>query len=201
MSKLPSSIQDAIDAFSSLPGIGPKSAQRLAFYLLRRDSKISEDIGASISGLKKGISVCSECQNISEGDICSVCSDTSRDRSVICVVEEPLDIIALEKSGFFKGLYHVLHGSMSPVDGIGPDELKIKELVTRLGVEGSKVKEIILATNPDTEGEATAMYIQKLISPFGISVTRIARGIPFGADIEYADEMTLTKALEGRKAY
>lgn len=201
MNKLPSSIQKTIDAFASLPGIGPKSAQRLAFYLLRKDKKVSEDIGAAIAGLKQTISICPECQNISEKEECLICGDPSRDQSVICVVEEPLDILALERSGFYKGLYHVLHGAMSPVDGIGPDELKIKELIQRLGKEGSEIREIILATNPTTGGEATAMYIQKLISPFGISVTRIARGIPFGADIEYADEMTLTKALEGRKAY
>jgi len=200
MNKLPSSIQKTIDAFASLPGIGPKSAQRLAFYLLRRDQKVSEDIGAAIAGLKQEISICPECQNISEGEKCLVCSDLSRDRSQICVVEEPLDILALEKSGFYKGLYHVLHGAISPVDGLGPDDLKIKELISRLGTE-DEIKEIILATNPTVEGEATAMYIQRLISPFGIAVTRIARGIPFGGDIEYADELTLGKALEGRKAY
>ena len=200
MNKLPSSIQKTIEAFASLPGIGPKSAQRLAFYLLRCDKKISEDIGAAIAGLKKEISICPECQNISEGDRCLICNDSSRDRSLICVVEEPLDILALERPGFYKGLYHVLYGAISPVDGIGPDDLKIKELLSRLGA-GNKVKEIILATNPTTEGEATAMYIQKLVSPLGIMVTRIARGIPFGGNIEYADELTLTKALEGRKAY
>ena len=197
---LPESIQKTIEAFASLPGIGPKTAQRLAFYLLRRDQKVSEDIGNAISGLKKGISICPECQNISEGDRCAICDDSSRDHSLICVVEEPLDILAFEKSGFYKGLYHVLHGAISPVDGIGPDELKIKELLERMGRD-SNIKEIILATNPTTEGEATAMYIQRLISPLGISVTRIARGIPFGGDIEYADEVILSKSLEGRKAY
>ena len=200
MNKLPVSIQKTIDAFASLPGIGPKSAQRLTFYLLRRDRKVSEDIGEAISNLKQKISICPECQNISEGDKCPICSDDSRDHSQICVVEEPLDILALERSGFYKGLYHVLHGAISPVDGIGPDELKIKELIARLGA-GDEVKEIILATNATTEGDATAMYIQKLISPFGIAVTRIARGIPFGGDFEFADELTLSKALEGRKAY
>jgi len=200
MKTLPSSIQKTIDAFASLPGIGPKSAQRLAFYLLRRDHKVSEDIGAAIAGLKQGISICPECQNISEGEKCLICSDLSRDRSQICVVEEPLDVLALEKSGFYKGLYHVLHGAISPVDGLGPDDLKIKELIARLGT-GDEIKEIILATNPNTEGEATAMYIQRLIASFGIMTTRIARGIPFGGDIEYADELTLSKALEGRKSY
>jgi len=200
MSALPESVKKTIDAFGSLPGIGPKTAQRLAFYLLRRDSKVSEDIGESIANLKRGINVCDECQNISEGLKCSICSDVYRDKSIICVVEEPLDIVALEKAGIFKGIYHVLHGAISPVDGVGPDELRIKELLDRIGrCEG--IKEIILATNPTTEGEATAMYIQKLISPFGISITRIARGIPFGGDIEYADELTLGKALEGRKSY
>jgi recombination protein RecR len=200
MDKLPSSIQKAIDAFSSLPGIGPKSAQRLAFYLLRRDKKFSEDIGAAITGLKQEISICPKCQNISEGERCSICDDPNRDHSLICVVEDPLDVLALERSGFYKGTYHVLHGSVSPVDGIGPDDLKIKELIARLGNE-TEIKEIILATNPDTAGDATAMYIQKIISPLGVMVTRIARGIPFGADIEYADDMTLTKALEGRRGY
>jgi len=200
MNKLPSSIQKTIDAFASLPGIGPKSAQRLAFYLLRRDKKVSEDIGAAITALKQTISICPECQNISEKEYCLVCDDSNRDRSLICVVEEPLDILALERSGFYKGLYHVLHGAISPVDGIGPDDLKIKELISRLGVD-TKIKEIILATNATTEGEATAMYIQRLVSPLGVAVTRIARGIPFGGDIEYADEITLNKAMEGREAY
>lgn len=200
MKTLPPSIQKTIDAFASLPGIGPKSAQRLTFYLLRRDKKVSEDIGDAISSLKQNITICPECQNISESEKCPICDDLSRDHSQICVVEEPLDILALERSGAYKGLYHVLHGAISPVDGLGPDELKIKELIARLG-KGDGVKEIILATNATTEGDATAMYIQKLISPFGIMVTRIARGIPFGGDIEYADEVTLSKAMEGRKAY
>ncbi|HRY60439.1 MAG TPA: recombination mediator RecR [Patescibacteria group bacterium] len=200
MKTLPESIQKAIDAFGSLPGIGPKTAQRLAFYLLRRDKKYSEDIGQAIMGLKKNINICAECQNISDSGRCAICSDASRDRSIICVVEEPLDILAFEKSGYFKGLYHVLQGSISPVDGIGPDDLKIKELLERIGKD-SEIKEIILATNPTTEGEATAMYIHRLIYPLGINITRIARGIPFGGDIEYADEVTLNKSLEGRKAY
>uniref|UniRef100_A0A7C4R2S1 Recombination protein RecR n=1 Tax=candidate division CPR3 bacterium TaxID=2268181 RepID=A0A7C4R2S1_UNCC3 len=200
MSMLPNSIKNTIEAFASLPGIGPKTAQRLAFYLLRCDRKVSEDIGQAILDLKRNISICPECQNISEGQSCAICSDDNRDRSIVCVVEEPLDILAFEKSGYFKGLYHVLQGAISPVDGIGPDDLKIKELLERIG-RSTEIKEIILATNPTTEGEATAMYIHRLISPLGISVTRIARGIPFGGDIEYADEVTLNKAMEGRKAY
>lgn len=200
MKTLPESVQKAIDAFGSLPGIGPKTAQRLAFYLLRRDKKFSEDIGGAIAGLKQSIDICPDCQNISDLGRCKICTDSSRDRSIICVVEEPLDIIAFEKSGYFKGLYHVLMGSISPVDGVGPDDLKIKELLERIG-KNPEIKEIILATNPTTEGEATAMYIHRLMSPLGLSITRIARGIPFGGDIEYADEVTLSKSLEGRKAY
>lgn len=200
MKSLPDSVQKAVDAFASLPGIGPKTAQRLAFYMLRKDKKVSEDFGRAIMEMKDSISVCPECQNISDQERCKICSDDSRDKEIICVVEEPLDILALEKSGAFKGLYHVLHGAVSPVDGIGPDDLRIKELIERLG-RSPEVKEIILATNPTLEGETTAMYIQRLISPTGIQVTRIARGIPFGGDIEYADELTLSKSLEGRKAY
>ena len=200
MKSLPKSVQNAIEEFSRLPGVGPKSAQRLAFHLLRCDKKVSEDLGRAITELKQNINICPECQNISDNEKCNICKDQSRDHSIICVVEEPLDMVALEKSGTYHGVYHVIHGAISPVDGIGPDDLKIKELLSRIK-DNKKVKEIILATNPTMEGEATAMYIQRLISPLGIHITRIARGIPFGGDIEYADEMTLTKAMEGRKAY
>ncbi len=197
---LPDSVQKAIDAFSRLPGIGNKTAQRLVFYLLRQDKIVSEHIGQAILELKEKINFCPDCQNISDNGQCKICADSLRDRTIICVVEEPLDIMALEKPGYYKGLYHVLQGSLSPVDGIGPDDLNIKELLDRLHKK-SGVKEIILATNPTTEGEATALYIHRLVEPLGISITRIARGIPFGGDIEYADEMTLRKAMEGRKEY
>jgi len=200
MKTLPQSVQRAIEEFSHLPGIGPKSAQRLVFFLLRKNKKFSEDLGRAIMELKQNINICPDCQNISDNDKCKICSDINRDQSIICIVEEPLDVLALEKSGSYQGLYHVLHGAISPVDGIGPDELKVKELLDRIR-NNKKIKEIILATNPTVEGEATAMYIQKLVAPLGIKITRIARGIPFGGDIEYADEVTLSKALEGRKEY
>jgi len=200
MNTLPDSIQKAIEAFNSLPGIGPKSAQRLAFHLLRKDKKISEDIGMAIFNLKQNINICPECQNISNETICKICEDDSRDKTTICVVEQPLNIIALERGGFYKGVYHVLHGAISPVDGIGVDDLKIKELIERVE-KSDNIKEIILATNPSTEGETTAMYIQKILAPKEIKITRIARGIPFGGDIEYTDEMTLGKAIEGRMSY
>lgn len=200
MKSLPQSVQKTIEEFSHLPGIGQKSAQRLVFYLLRREKKICDDLGQAILQLKENIRICPSCQNISDNELCNICQDPAREHSLICVVEESLDVLALEKSGAYKGLYHILGGAISPVDGIGPDELKIKELFIRIK-NNKEIKEIILATNPTTEGEATAMYIQRLVSPLGIKITRIARGIPFGGDIEYADEMTLTKAMEGRKEY
>ena len=200
MKSLPKSVQNAIEEFARLPGIGLKSAQRMAFYLLRSDRKKSEDLGKAILELKQNIGICPECQNISDNEFCSICKDPSRDRGIICVVEEPLDMVALEKSGTYTGLYHILHGAISPVDGIGPDDLKIAELLTRIK-KNKETKEVIIATNPTMEGETTAMYIQRLVVPLKVSVTRIARGIPFGGDIEYADEVTLSKALEGRKEY
>ncbi|MFA7308440.1 MAG: recombination mediator RecR [Patescibacteria group bacterium] len=198
---LPLAIQDAVDSFARLPGIGAKTAQRLAFYFLRRDARFAQEFGEAILNIKKNIGLCPTCFHISDGDtiLCSICADASRDMTMVCVVEEPLDIVALEKPGYFKGIYHVLHGALSPVDGMGPDELKIRELYQRL--EKGGVAEVILATNPTTEGEATALYIQKLIAPLEITTTRIARGIPFGGDIEYADEVTLSRALEGRMKY
>jgi recombination protein RecR len=196
---VPQSVQDLVDEFAKLPGIGPKTAQRLTFYLLRKPAKSSEDLGSAAENLKKNIRFCSVCCNFTDSDICSVCNDSSRDKSIICVVGEPLDVVALEKSGSFKGLYHVLGGVISPIDGIGPDDLFIAQLIDRL--KNDNVAEVIIATNPNLEGEATALYIQKLIQPLNVKITRIARGLPVGGDLEYADEITLSRALEGRREY
>lgn len=192
---LSNSMQRAIEELSRLPGIGKKSAQRLVFFLLKlpRDEVIS--LAKSLVDVKDKASYCSICFNITESNPCSICTNDRRDRSVVCVVEEANDVIAFEKTGEYKGLYHVLGGALSPLDGIGPDDLRIKELMSRLN---DQVKEVILANNPSVEGEATALYLSKLINPLGIKLTRIARGIPVGTDIEYADEITLTRALEGR---
>ena len=204
MARIPRSIQNLIEAFERLPGIGPKTAQRLTFYLLHAPKEESQALAKSAIEMKEKTVICSICFNIGEEDPCSICADLSRDQSVIMVVENPLDVLALEKANF-KGLYHVLHGVISPLENIGPDEIHIRELFPRLKdsstSSGQAVKEIILATNPTMEGEATAMYIQRLISPLGIKVTRIARGLPVGSDIEYADETTLSRALEGRNEY
>ena len=195
ISYLSNSMQRAVEELSKLPGIGRKSAQRLVFFLLKlpRDEVIS--LAKSLVDVKDKASYCSVCFNITESNPCSICSNDRRDQSVICVVEEANDVMALEKTGEYKGLYHVLGGALSPLDGIGPDDLRIKELLSRLNEE---VTEVILANNPNVEGEATALYLSKLIKPLGIKMTRIARGIPVGTDIEYADEITLTRALEGR---
>lgn len=195
-----------IDAFEALPGIGPKTAARLTYYLLHAPDGLAESIGNAALLLKKKTKICSICQNITEEDPCEICEDVSRDRSIICVVEDPLDVWAIDKSGGFRGVYHVLHGVIAPLDNIGPEELKIRQLLPRLkdpsqGSGQVKVKELILATNPSMEGEATAMYIQRLIKPLGIKTTRIARGIPIGAELEYADDITLRRALEGRKDF
>ncbi len=186
-----------IAALHKLPGIGPKSAQRLAYYLLQADPGQSAELAEAISLLKQQISLCSVCLNISDGETCVICRDARRETSTICVVEKPMDILPLERTRVFKGLYHVLHGTIAPSEGIGPDQIKVKELMARLGT--GTVREVILATNPNVEGEATAMYLQRLIAPLTIKVTRLARGLPFGADLEYTDEVTLTGALEGRQ--
>ena len=186
-----------IDEFHKLPGIGPKTAQRLTYYLIRMPEEEARALAEAIIAVKDKIVLCSTCQNITDADPCLICRSDNRDRSLICVVSEPLDILPLERTGEFKGLYHVLHGVISPADGIGPDDLKIKDLLARLN-DGS-VAEVIVATNPNLEGEATAMYLQRLISPLGIKVSRLARGLPFGADLEYADEVTLTRALQNRQ--
>jgi recombination protein RecR len=186
-----------IEAFNKLPGIGPKSAARLTFYLLRMTKEEVFALAEAIIAVKEKTVLCSSCQNITNSNPCAICGSKERDHSIICVVKEPLDILALERTGQYKGLYHVLHGVISPMDGIGPDDLKIKELLHRL--KSDSVKEVILATNPNLEGEATAMYLHRLLSPLGIRVTRLARGLPVGGDLEYADEVTLTHALEGRQ--
>lgn len=198
MASVPKPVQSLIEAFERLPGIGPKTAQRLTFYLLHAPIEESRALAQAAVEMKEKTVLCSICFNIGEKDPCLVCSDPARDKSVIAIVEDPLDVLALEKAGY-KGLYHVLHGVISPLENIGPDQLHVRELLPRL--KDGVVKEIILATNPTMEGEATAMYIQRLIGPLGIKVTRIARGLPVGGDLEYADETTLSRALEGRKEY
>lgn len=185
-----------IEELSKLPGIGPKTAQRLAFYILNMPLDRVESLSDAITKAKESITYCSVCGNFTDEDPCSICSNQYRDKSIIMVVEDPKDIVALEKTRDFKGLYHVLHGAISPLEGIGPDDIKIRELLTRITPE---VKEVIIATNPNVEGEATAMYLARLLKHFEVKVTRIAHGIPMGGDLEYTDEVTLTKALEGRR--
>ena len=197
MSMYSPSIEKLIQSFEKLPSIGNKTAARLAFYILNASEEETNDFVSSIVNAKKNLKYCSKCYNISDTDPCQICGNPKRDQSEICVVEDVRDIIAMEKTHEFRGVYHVLHGSISPMNGIGPDDIKIKELLSRL-MDG-QVKEVILATNPRVEGEATAMYLSKLIKPLGIKVTRIAHGIPVGGDLEYTDEITLTKALEGRR--
>lgn len=190
------SIEKLIESFEKLPSIGHKTAQRLAFYMLDLNMEEIKEFTDSIINAKSNLKFCSKCYNISDTDPCNICANPKRDESIICVVEEVRDVLAMERTHEYKGVYHVLHGSISPMNGIGPDDIRIKELLSRL-MDG-KVKEIILATNPRVEGEATSMYISKLVKPLGIKVTRIARGIPIGGDLEYTDEVTLAKALEGR---
>ncbi len=188
-----------VEELHKLPGIGPKSAQRLAYYLIRMGDEHSRALADAILAVKQRIILCSACANITEADPCRLCEDSSRDRTRICVVEEPMDVPALERTGAFNGLYHVLHGAISPMNGIRPEDLKIAPLLERL--KGAEVTEVVLATNPNLEGEATSMYLQGLISPLGIRVTRPARGLPVGGDLEYADEVTLGRALEGRQEF
>ncbi|QJA09830.1 recombination protein RecR [Romboutsia sp. CE17] len=190
-------ISRLIEEFSKLPGVGRKTAQRLAFHVINMNTNDVESLAKAIIDAKREIKYCSICCNITDTDPCSMCSNKNRDSSIICVVEDPRDVAAMERTREFKGKYHVLNGVISPMDGIGPDMIKIKELIVRLGNED--VKELIMATNPTIEGEATAMYIARLVKPMGIKVTRIAHGLPVGGDLEYADEVTITKALEGRR--
>lgn len=186
-----------IEELSKLPGIGPKTAQRLAFFLLNVSSDYANGLAKAITDAKEKIKYCSVCSNLTDIDPCQICRGEQRDRSIICIVEQPRDVVALERTREFKGLYHVLHGAISPMEGIGPNDLRIKELLPRL--QDGTIKEVVLATNPNIEGEATAMYVAHIIKPLGIKVTRIAHGLPVGGDLEYADEVTLTKAFEGRK--
>jgi recombination protein RecR len=197
MSYYSPSIEKLIESFERLPSIGHKTATRLAFYMLDLSDQETEEFVKSIIEAKRNLKFCSTCYNISDTDPCQICSNAKRDGSIICVVEDVRDVIAMERTHEFKGVYHVLHGSISPMNGIGPDDIKIKELLSR--VSNNNINEIILATNPRVEGEATAMYISKLIKPMGVKVTRIAHGIPVGGDLEYTDEITLSKAMEGRR--
>ena len=197
MSYYSPSIEKLIEGFEKLPSIGHKTAVRLAFHMLDATKEETEEFIKAITNAKNNLKYCSKCCNISDTDPCSICQNQKRDEAIICVVEDVKDIIAMEKTHEFKGVYHVLHGSISPMNGIGPEDIKLKELIKRL--QPDIVKEVILATNPRVEGEATAMYISKLVKPLGIKVTRIAHGIPVGGDLEYTDEITLTKALEGRR--
>lgn len=197
MAYQPPSLSRLIDALQRLPGIGPKTAQRLAFHLLKRPAEEVRELAEAIADLKARVVHCSRCFNITDEDPCRICANPARDAGLLCVVEEPNDLLAMERTGEYRGRYHVLLGALSPLDGIGPDELKVRELLERL--EADRVREVILATNPNVEGDATAIYLAKLLRPLGVRVTRIARGLPVGGDLEYADEVTLARALEGRK--
>jgi len=198
MFKSSESVEKLIEELAKMPGIGRKTAQRITFYILKETREEASSLAQAILDVKEKVKYCSICFNITESDPCWICLDGKRDKTSICVVEEANDVLALEKTAEYKGLYHVLGGALSPLDGIGPDNLRIKELLTRLKDD---VKEVILATNPNVEGEATAIYLSKLIKPLGVKVTRIARGLPVGGDLEYADQVTLTKAIEGRTEF
>jgi len=192
-------VSKLIQEFNKLPGIGPKSAQRLVYYLLRAPEEQARLLAEALLSLKQEIRLCSVCFNVTDSDLCRICRDDQRDRSKICIVEQPQDILALEHTRTYDGLYHVLHGAISPTEGVGVDDVRIKELMERL--QGDLVNEVVLATNPNLEGEQTAMYLNRLISPLGIRVTRLARGLPFGTELEYADDVTLTRAIEGRQEF
>ena len=190
-------MQALIDALGRLPGVGPKSAQRIAFHLLKTDANDVERLAAAIVEAKALVQFCEKCFNFSDGLVCAICADARRDNTIICVVEESRDVVAIEKTGEYRGRYHVLMGAINPLEGVGPDQLKMRELLVRLGPE--QVSEVILCTNPNTEGDVTAMYMARLLSPLGLRVTRIASGLPVGGDLEYADELTLGRALAGRR--
>lgn len=190
-------VQDLIDELGRLPGVGPKSAQRIAFHLLKLPKVDALRLAGAITEAKEKTSLCTRCFNVSEGELCSMCTDARRDPTLVCVVEEPRDIVAVEKTQEFKGRYHVLQGALNPIEGVGPDQIRVRELLARLGPE--EITEVILCTNPNLEGEATAMYLARLLKPLGLKVTRIASGLPVGGDLEYADELTLGRALEGRR--
>lgn len=199
MPTLPEPVQNLINAFERLPGIGPKSASRLTFFMLHAPDEVSRQLAEALLALKTATGLCQVCFNITRSDqpVCEICADTRRDEASICVVEEPLDVLALERTGGFTGRYHVLHGVLSPIEGIGPDDLKIRPLLER--VQNNEVKEVILATNPSMEGDATALYLRQRLQPMGVRITRLARGLPVGGDLEYADQNTLLRALAGRQ--
>ena len=192
-------VQALIDELGRMPGVGPKSAQRIAFYLLKLPKEDAQRLAHAINEVKDRISFCTRCYNIAEGELCGLCLDERRDPTLVCVVEEPRDIVAVEKTQEFRGRYHVLQGAINPIEGVGPEQLRVKELLARLDREG--IVEVILCTNPNIEGEATAMYLARLLKPLGLKVTRIASGLPVGGDLEYADELTLGRALEGRRDF
>jgi recombination protein RecR len=195
--RYPDAIQNVLDELGRLPGIGPKSAQRIAYWLLASDTADAERLAQSVIALKETIHFCPICWDFAEGETCEICADPRRDASIICVIEEPRDVMAIERTGEYRGHYHVLHGAISPMDGIGPDQLRVRELLTRL--EDTDIKEVVLATNPNVEGETTAVYLARLIKPLGIKVTRIASGLPVGGDLEFADEVTLGRAIDARR--
>lgn len=195
--RYPAPIALLLEELERLPGIGPKSAQRIAYWLLTADASHSERLAAAITEVKRSIHLCPRCFNFAQGDVCEICADVKRDTSIVCVVEEPRDLAAVERVVEFHGLYHVLHGAISPIDGIGPEQLRVRELIERLGSE--EIREVVVATNPNVEGETTALYLARLIKPLGIKVTRIASGLPVGGDLEYADEVTLGRAIEARR--
>ncbi len=196
MSFFPASLENLIDKFASLPGIGKKSAQRLAFYLLAQSDEEAKAFADAISEAKSSVHCCKVCQNLTDGEICSICRSDRREKGTICVVSEPRDVVSIERGREYNGTYHVLHGALSPMNHVGPDDIRIKELLVR--VAENDVKEVIMATNPDTEGEATAIYISRLLKPFQVNVTRLAYGIPVGSNLEFADDATLNRAIEGR---
>ena len=196
MSFIPAALDNLVDRFASLPGIGRKSAQRLAFHVLSLPEEEAKSFADAILDAKKNVRCCRVCQNLTEGELCSVCASQTRDKSTICVVSEPRDVMSIERGHEYNGVYHVLHGVLSPMSHVGPDDIRIKELLTR--VADSEVEEVIMATNPDTEGEATAMYISRLLKPFGVKTTRLAYGIPVGSNLEFTDDATLNRAIEGR---
>ncbi|HNY00818.1 MAG TPA: recombination mediator RecR [Oscillospiraceae bacterium] len=196
MSFFPKSLENLIDKFASLPGVGRKSAQRLAFHVLSLPEGEAEAFAGAILDARRSVRCCSVCQNLTEGEVCAICASDRRDKGTICVVSEPRDVLSIERSREYNGVYHVLHGVLSPMSHIGPDDIRIRELMSRVAAGG--VRELIMATNPDTEGEATAMYISRLVKPFDVRVTRLAYGIPVGSNLEFADDATLTRALEGR---
>ena len=196
-SLFPTSFQELIDGFAALPGIGRKSAQRLAFHVLSLPAGEAEALAAAILSARKNVHTCPVCQNLTDGDLCPICASDRRDKSVICVVAEPRDVASIERGHEFNGVYHVLHGVLSPMNHVGPDDIRIRELVERVGAE--EISEVIMATNPDTEGDTTAMYISRLLKPFGVKVTRLAYGIPVGSNLEFADDATLLRAMEGRR--